>query len=106
MIAAAKSISTVSPPPGVSVAEIVPPIASTNPRATERPRPTPVLLSWSPSRWNGANSCVLGAARDARTLVDDSDQHPVADLARGHPYRAVRGVPQRVVDEVGQHPLQ
>ena len=49
---------------------------------------------------------LLGAARDARPLVDDGDQHPVADLARGHPHRAVRGVAQRVVDEVGQHPLE
>src|SRR5687767_5766511 len=48
--AAASSTSTVRPPPGVSVAWIDPPIASMKPLATERPRPTPMVLSWSPSR--------------------------------------------------------
>src|SRR6516162_400054 len=51
---AARSTTTVSPPPGVSPAAMVPPIASTKPRATDIPRPTPVVLSWSPSRWNAS----------------------------------------------------
>src|SRR5262249_12446503 len=44
----------VRPPPGVSPASMVPPTASTKPRATASPSPTPVVASWSPSRWNGA----------------------------------------------------
>ena len=42
---AARSTTTVNPPPGVSVAVMVPPIASTNPRATDNPSPTPLLVS-------------------------------------------------------------
>lgn len=42
---AARSTTTVSPPPGVLLAAMVPPIASTNPRATDIPKPTPVVLS-------------------------------------------------------------
>src|SRR6266545_336710 len=43
----------VRPPPGVSSGVICPPIASVSPRDSARPRPTPVSLSRSPSRWNG-----------------------------------------------------
>ena len=47
----------VRPPPGVSSAASVPPIASMKPRATARPRPTPAPAAVSPSRWNGWNIC-------------------------------------------------
>ena len=48
----------------------------------------------------------LGAARYSGAFVDDGDQHSIADLARGDADRTVRRVPQRVVDQVGQHPLE
>ena len=77
-----------------------------NPCATDRPRPTPMVLSWSPSRWNGANSCSSVPRGMPGPSSSDVDQHPVADPARGDAHRAVRRVAQRVVDQVGQHPLQ
>src|SRR5580704_12775228 len=43
----------VQPPPGVSSMSRSPPTASTNPRATARPSPTPTRLSESPRRWKG-----------------------------------------------------
>nr|RZI37261.1 hypothetical protein BJQ95_00368 [Cryobacterium sp. SO1] len=46
----------VSPPPGVSSASRLPPMPSTNPFDKARPRPRPVELSVSPSRWNGTNT--------------------------------------------------
>ena len=49
---------------------------------------------------------LLGAAWNAGSLVDDVDQHAIADAARVHPDHAVRGVAQRVVDQVDQHPFQ
>src|SRR6185503_5428461 len=49
---------------------------------------------------------VLGAARYTRSLVDDGDQHAVADLTRRDAHRAVGRVSQRVVDEVGQHAFE
>src|SRR5207249_2603503 len=54
--ATGSEMTMVSPPPGVSSARIVPSIASTNPFATDRPSPTPVVVLRSPSRWNGANA--------------------------------------------------
>ena len=65
-----------------------------------------MLVSWSPSRWKGANSCSSVPRRDAGPLVDDGDQHAVADPARVDPHRAVGRVAQGVVDQIGQHPLQ
>ena len=53
---------------------------------------------WSPSRWNGANSCSSVPRGDAGALVDDVDQHPVADPARVDPHDALGRVAQRVVD--------
>ena len=53
---ASRLTTIVRPPPGVSSTVISPPIASTNPRATARPRPVPVPFDWSPSRWNGWNT--------------------------------------------------
>ena len=61
----------VSPPPGVSVAAMVPPIASTNPWATDRPRPDAdgvVVVAEALERFE---QLLLGAARDAGALVDD-----------------------------------
>jgi len=46
----------VSPPPGLLAGVKVPPMASARPRDRASPRPTPVPLSWSPSRWNGRNT--------------------------------------------------
>jgi len=45
----------VKPPPGVSSGVSVWPKACMSPRDSARPRPTPVVLSVSPSRWNGVN---------------------------------------------------
>ena len=53
----------VSPPPGVSSGTSVPPMASARPRERARPSPTPVVLSVSPSRWNGTkiwSHCSVG----------------------------------------------
>ena len=55
--ATSRLIIMVTPPPGVSSTTISPPIASTNPRATARPSPTPVPFELSPRRWNGWNTC-------------------------------------------------
>src|SRR5690348_8894231 len=54
--AAARDRVMVSPPPGVSDGSSVPPIASVSPRDRASPRPTPVVLSVSPSRWNAVNT--------------------------------------------------
>ncbi len=50
---AGRRTTIVQPPPGVSSTSNSPPTASTNPRATARPSPTPIRLSESPRRWNG-----------------------------------------------------
>src|SRR5664279_6582477 len=54
--AAGSATTMVSPPPGVSSGRRVPPIDCTSPRHSASPRPTPVVLSRSPSRWNGAKT--------------------------------------------------
>ncbi len=53
--AAGSETTIVIPPPGVSSGVSVPPMASTSPRDNANPRPTPVVLSRSPRRWNGVN---------------------------------------------------
>src|SRR5436305_12993966 len=53
---ASRLTTIVRPPPGVSSTVISPPIASTNPRATARPRPVPLPFDWSPSRWKGSKT--------------------------------------------------
>ena len=78
---APSSITIVSPPPGVSSASRVPPIASTNPFDSARPRPTPAVLSVSPSRWNGTNTSSRRSAGNARARVDDAQLHAVAEFA-------------------------
>src|SRR5581483_3990788 len=61
--AAGRLSTMVRPPPGVSSATRLPPIASTNPRATARPRPTPVpRAEESPSRWKGSKMRSLAAS--------------------------------------------
>src|SRR5659263_347858 len=57
--ATGSAITTVSPPPGVSSTSMVPPIASTNPRATARPSPRPWPEGASPSRWNARKISAL-----------------------------------------------
>src|SRR5262249_42297183 len=52
-VAAGMRITIVTPPPGVSSISISPPMASTKPRATASPRPTPLPFERSPRRWNG-----------------------------------------------------
>ena len=52
-VAAGSEIVMVRPPPGVSSGLRVPDMASISPRDKARPRPTPLVLSRSPSRWNG-----------------------------------------------------
>ncbi len=102
---------------------IVPPMASMNPFATHRPSPTPGVASRSPSRWNGANTRVR-LLRQAPPVVDDAQLDLVAvragpdrdlglvgrDLAVAvHIDRSARpepAVPQRVVDDVRDHPFQ
>src|SRR6266545_382819 len=54
--AAGRERIMVRPPPGVSSGVRVPLIASVRPRDSARPRPAPVWLSRSPSRWNGRNT--------------------------------------------------
>jgi hypothetical protein len=48
--AAGSETVIVRPPPGVSSAVSVPPMASVSPRESASPKPTPVVLSVSPSR--------------------------------------------------------
>ena len=70
----------VSPPPGVSSALKVPPMASVKPRASARPRPTPVVLSVSPSRWNGTNirSRSFSGMPGPRSMTRSSTRSPSA----------------------------
>ena len=49
-------MTIVVPPPGVSSTSSSPPMASTKPRATARPRPTPAPCRGSPRRWKGWNT--------------------------------------------------
>src|SRR6202020_2140091 len=60
--AAGRDRVMVRPPPGAPSGSRVPPMASVRPRDRARPRPTPVVLSVSPSRWNGTNMRVQSAA--------------------------------------------
>ena len=72
----------VSPPPGVSSADRVPPIASVRPRATARPRPTPSPARCVAGALERREDLVLGLVGHARAAVDDPDLHPVARRAR------------------------
>ena len=70
----------VSPPPGVSSAVRVPPIASVRPRDSASPSPTPVVLSVSPSRWNGTNirSLSFSGMPGPRSTTRSSTRSPSA----------------------------
>ena len=89
----------VSPPPGVSSADNVPPIASVSPRATASPSPRPSPFGTSPSRWNGANNASradAGIPGPWSTTRSDTQRVPgVVDPARAPDQhrRAGRGVP-------------
>ncbi len=82
----------VSPPPGVSSGSSVPPMASVSPRDRASPRPTPVVLSVSPSRWNGTNirsrwdrgmpgprSTTRSSTRSSRALAASSGGVPAGE---------------------------
>ena len=58
-------------------------MASVSPRDRASPRPTPVVLSVSPSRWNGHEDAVEVGRRDAGTAVDDAQLDAVAQRAAG-----------------------
>ena len=95
----------VSPPPGVSSADRVPPSASVRPRATASPRPRPPLPV-SSSRWNGSNirSRSSGGMPGPRstTITSTVSGSTCASTRTGRP----RGVPDGVADQVGDHPLE
>jgi len=93
---AARSISAVSPPPGVSVTEMVAAHRldeAAGDRKAEANADAGVVVAEPLER---SEQLLLGASRYARPLVDDGDQHAAADLTRGYPHRAVRCVAQRV----------
>ena len=54
----------------------------------------------------GFEELILGPVRDSGAFVDDVDQDAIAHLARVDPDQAVGRVSQRVVDQVGQDPLE
>ena len=97
----------VSPPPGVSSAVRVPPIASVRPRARARPSPTPVVLSRSPSRWKGwkIRSRSSAATPGPRSMTRISTR-PACALAASAGGPAGRAVPQGVGEQVGQDPFE
>ena len=97
----------VRPPPGVVSGVSVPPIASARPRDRASPRPTPVSLSRSPSRWNGRKtrsrwvsgmpgpwSTTRSSTRSACSLAVTRGGRP-AGLNR-----------KRVADDVDQNPFE
>ena len=103
---AARSTTTVSPPPGVSLA---------GNRAAHRfdeaarhrhsqTHPGGVVVIAEPLE--GFEDLILGPVRDPGTLVDDVDQHAIAHSARVDPNHAVGRVAQRVVDQVGKDSFQ
>ena len=79
----------VSPPPGVSSGSSDPPMASAKPRDSARPSPMPVVLSLSPSRWNGTNIRVRSASGmpGPRSMTSSSTRSPseLADSSGGSP---------------------
>ena len=100
-------VTTVSPPPGVSSTSTSPPIASTNPRATARPRPTPLAgrrvaepLERPEHRARGLRAARrgLGRRRGGRPI-------PPAGPAV-EPDRCAAAVPDGVGDDVRERPLE
>ena len=97
----------VSPPPGVSSAQRVPSIASVRPRATARPRPTPSPRGASPPRWNGAKIWSLASSgtpgpRSTTRICTRSPSRPAWTTTSRRP----GGVPQRVLEDVGEDPVE
>ncbi len=66
-------------------------MASVSPRDSASPRPTPVVLSVSPRRWNGAKTRSQLGRRDAGAAVDDAQLDPVAEAAAGDQRRRSPG---------------
>ena len=97
--ASSRKIS-VRPPPGVSSTSTTPPIASTNPRATASPSPTPSMLALSPSRWNGTNMPSCWSSGDAGAAIDDAQVDAVAGAARHDTDGRAGPVRERVGDDV------
>ena len=82
-------------------------MASTNPRATARPSPTPAWFERSPRRWNGAKTPSRSLGPDAGPPVDHPEVDAPADLARLDPHPAAGGRPRHGVGhDVGQGPLE
>ena len=73
----------VSPPPGVSSAVSVPPIASARPRARARPSPTPVCVVPVAEPLEGLEDPLPVGRRDAGPAVDDPDLDPAGVRAGG-----------------------
>ena len=70
----------VSPPPGVSSTSTSPPIASTNPRATARPRPDPVARRAIAQPLERLEHALAFVERDARAAIDDPELDAAAGL--------------------------
>ena len=90
----------VSPPPGVSSAVSVPPMASVKPRATRRPEAEPARVAVAEPLERGEQPIGL-AAGDAGSAVDDAQFHAVGVGAGAQGDRRAAAVAQRVVDDVG-----
>ncbi len=105
--ATSNPMTMVSPPPGVSSIRRSPPMASTNPRATARPSPTPSADVRSPSRWNGSKTRSRSSMGmpGPRSTTRSSTRSSVADPAT---WTGCLGpVPRaRVGDEVRDRPLE
>ena len=93
-------MTIVSPPPGVSSGVSVPPMPSVKPFESASPRPSPVELSVSPRRWNGANMSSRRSGGDPDAVVDDADLGGAAEAARRDTDAPAGG---RVADGVREH---
>ena len=100
--AAGSEMTMVRPPPGVSRASRVPPIASVRPRDSARPRPTPGDLPVSPSCWNGRNAWSHWdrAMPGPRSTTSSSTRSPRAPAVTAH-----RQIKSAVPATRGQLPL-
>ena len=104
--ASGRRMRIVRPPPVVWSATIAPPIASTKPRATDSPSPTPpsVLVVQPLERLEEALAL---RGRDPRAVVDDLDLRAAGAGERVHLDGGVRlPVAQRVVEQVDEDALQ